>query len=60
MRRFKITLSVEVRIVNPRLFFPVIYVCFSLNFNAYTFGHCLFFSGTRSPPTSPPMIPLIH
>lgn len=35
----KLSVSVEVRIVNPFVFL----VRLSLNFNAYTFGHCVFF-----------------
>ena len=46
MRSLKITVSVEVRIVSPFLFL-VVYVRFSLTFNAHTFGHCVIFSGKK-------------
>ena len=46
MQGLKITVSVEVRIVNPFVCL-VIQVRLPLNFNAYTFGHCVIFSGKK-------------
>lgn len=48
------TVSVEMRIIVNRFVFLVIKVHLSLNFNTYTFGHCVILSKkiTPAPPKS--------
>ena len=53
----KITVSVEVRIVNPFVFLEI-KARLSLNFNPFTFGHCVFFSGKKMTALPSPDVPI--